>query len=73
MTKLTPFQLIQGFNELGDDQVVPDQVARIVLNVPASTFRKNFKDNPKLPKIQTSAQRWGRRVGNLRALIRATK
>jgi hypothetical protein len=70
MTKLTPFQLIQNFDSLPDDAVVSDAVARIVLNVPASSFRKNFKDNPKLPKIELSAQRWGRRVGNLRSLIR---
>jgi hypothetical protein len=68
--KLSPFELIRNFDQLPNDALVPDRVARLVLNESDKSFRRDYRDNPRLPRIQIGPQRFGRRVGNLRALIR---
>jgi hypothetical protein len=64
--KISPLELIQNFDRLPDDAVVPDKVARIVLNESERSFRRNSK----LRKIRLGPQRNGRRVGDIRALVR---
>jgi hypothetical protein len=54
------------FDGLPDDAVVDDRVAGMVLNMSATTLRRQ---NP-VPQRQLSARRIGRRVGDLRKLIR---
>jgi hypothetical protein len=64
--KISPFELIKNFDQLPDDAVVPDKVARIVLNESERSFRRNTP----LPKIQLGPGRNGRRVRDIRALAR---
>jgi len=64
--KLSPFELIKNFHLLPDDAVVPDKVARLVLNESERSFRRNSP----IPKVQLGPQRNGRRVGDIRALVR---
>jgi hypothetical protein len=71
MKKLSAVELIQNFDKLPDDAIVPDVVARLVLNVTERTWRRkpNYIDS-KIPKVELSPQRWGRRAGNIRAFAR---
>jgi hypothetical protein len=64
--KVSPFDLIQNFDKLPDDAIVPDNVARLVLNESERSFRRNST----LRKIQIGPHRNGRRVGDIRALVR---
>jgi hypothetical protein len=57
---------IKAFDELPNDAIVPDPVAAAVLNLSVWTLRRN---NP-TPQIPLSARRKGRRVGDIRALVR---
>jgi hypothetical protein len=67
--KISPFELIRNFDLLPDDAVVPDKVARIVLNESERSFRRNST----LRKVQLGPQRNGRRVGDIRVLVRGNK
>jgi hypothetical protein len=58
------FDILKRFDELPDDALVSSTVAAIVLNTGERTVRRNF------PRVQTSARRFGFRVGTLRSLIR---
>jgi hypothetical protein len=64
--RLSPLELIKNFDSLPNDAVVPDTVARLILNESERSFRRNSS----LRKIQLGPQRVGRRVGDIRALIR---
>ena len=64
--RLTPLELIQNFDSLPNDAVVPLKVSRLVRNTSEWTDRRN----PPLRRIQISPRRWGHRVGDIRAHIR---
>jgi hypothetical protein len=64
--KPSPFEIIKHFDELPDDAIVPDPIARLVLNESERSFRR---DRP-VPKIQIGDRRGGVRVGDIRALVR---
>jgi hypothetical protein len=66
VTKIPPLELIKNFDSLPDDAVVPDKVARIILNESERSFRRNSK----LRKVSLGPQRNGRRVGDIRKLVR---
>lgn len=59
-------QKLAAFDRLPDDAIVPDPVAAEVLSTTVWTLNRN---NP-VPARQISARRRGRRVGDLRALVR---
>jgi hypothetical protein len=60
---------LEAFDTLPNDSVVGDPVASAVLNISLRTLRRN---NP-VRCIQLSARRIGRRVGDIRALLRASR
>jgi hypothetical protein len=66
VTKISPFELIKNWDSLPDDAIVPDKVARIILNESERSFRRNSK----LRKVSLGPQRNGRRVGDIRKLVR---
>ncbi len=57
---------LANYDRLPDDALVPDPVAASLLSISLSTLKKK---NP-VPARQISERRHGRRVGDLRALIR---
>jgi hypothetical protein len=61
-------EILERFDRLPDDAVIPDPAAAAVLSVSERTLRYRMT----LPKIQLSKQRQGRRVGDIRALVRGT-
>jgi hypothetical protein len=61
--------ILERFDRLPDDAVIPDPAAAEVLSVSPRTLRYRM---PQLPRIQLSRQRSGRRVGDIRALVRGT-
>jgi hypothetical protein len=67
-SKLSPDHqaIFDQFDRLSNDQVVPDPVSAAVLGI--STWTLN-RTNP-VRKRQISQRRGGRRVGDLRALVR---
>jgi hypothetical protein len=54
------------FDDLPNDAIVPDRVAAAILAISVWTLRR---ENP-VPFRQISERRRGRRVGDLRALVR---
>jgi hypothetical protein len=66
MPRLSPLELIENFDRLPDDAIVPDVVARILLN----DSERSFRLRPPVPRIPIGPQRGGRRVGDIRALVR---
>jgi hypothetical protein len=66
MARLTPIQLIENFDRLPDDCIVPDVVARLVLN----ESERSFRASPPVPRVALGPQRGGRRVGDIRAVVR---
>jgi len=59
--------IVERFDRLPDDAVIPDPAAVAVLCVSERTLRYRM---PNLPKIKISTKRQGRRVGDIRALVR---
>jgi hypothetical protein len=64
---LSALQLVENFDALPDDQLVPSKVAQILLNISEWTLRR--KPLP-LRRIQLSQQKFGYRVGDIRKMIR---
>jgi hypothetical protein len=56
---------LEAFDTLPNDSVVADPVAAAVLDISLRTLRRN---DP-VRRIQLSARRIGRRVGDIRALL----
>jgi hypothetical protein len=65
---LTALELIQHFDRLPEDALVPLKVSRIVRGTSEWTDRRK----PMLPRRRISAGRYGHRVGDIRALARGT-
>ena len=57
---------VQAFDQLPNDAIVDDALSAAILNISIWTLRRN---NP-IPAIQLSARRKGRRVGDIRAMVR---
>ncbi len=66
MPRLTPLEMIKHFDELPDDQIIPDPVARIILNDSDRSFRRNRP----VPRVDIGPGRGGSRVGDVRARAR---
>ncbi len=60
---------LSGFDRLPDDAIVPDPVAAEILSISVWTLRRNNL----VPARQISKRRRGRRVGDLRAVVRGTE
>lgn len=69
MKPLTALELIENFDRLPDDAVVPDKVTDIMLGISKWSRQRH----PILRRIQLSARRFGNRVGDIRALVRGEK
>jgi hypothetical protein len=59
-------EVLQRFNALPDDAVLPSRVTGIILGVSERTIRYH----PNLPRVQVSRGRYGQRVGDIRKLCR---
>ncbi len=59
---------LKRFDDLPNDAVLDDSAAAVILNMSIHTLRRN---DP-VPRRQISARRFGRRVGDLRQLIKAS-
>jgi hypothetical protein len=71
MPRLRALELIRHFDELPDDAVVSLEVSRIIRGgVSEWTDRRN--PDPRLPRIPTSPNRFGHRVGDIRGVVRST-
>jgi hypothetical protein len=66
MKSLTALELIQHFDELPDDALVPPKVARLIIGRSEWSERRN----PTVPRVPLSANRFAYRVGTLRAKVR---
>jgi hypothetical protein len=66
MKPLTALELIENFDRLPDDAVVPSKVTDIVLGISEWTRRRH----PLLRRIPLSPRRFGNRVGDIRAIAR---
>jgi hypothetical protein len=63
------FELVKRFDELPDDALLPTKGTALVLGVSERTIRTGRLNS--LSRIQISDGRYGFRVGDIRALIRA--
>jgi hypothetical protein len=61
--------IVQQFDRLPDDAIFPDPLSAKVLGCSVWTLQRN---NP-VPRIQISQRRFGRRVGDIRALARGKR
>jgi hypothetical protein len=59
-------EVLQRFDALPDDAILPSRVTGIILGVSERTVRYH----PQLPRVQVSAGRYGQRVGDIRKLVR---
>ena len=59
-------EILERFDVLPDDAVVPSKVTGIILGVSERTIRYH----PNLPRVQISRGRYGQRVGDIRKLCR---
>jgi len=59
------FDIVRNFDDLPNSAVVSTNVAVVVTGLSSRTVR----DHPHLPRIYTSADRYGYRVGDLRRLL----
>jgi hypothetical protein len=64
--KPSHFEIIKQFDQLPDDAIVPDPVARLVLNESERSWRRNRP----VRRIAIGERRGGARVGDIRALVR---
>ena len=69
MKPLTALELIENFDRLPDDAIVPTKVTDILLGISEWTRRRT----PALQRIPLSPRRYGNRVGDIRALVRGQK
>jgi hypothetical protein len=60
-------EILQRFDHLPDDAVVPTEITAIIHGVSERTVRRTY------PSVQLSPGRKGQRVGTLRAMSRAEK
>ncbi len=58
--------LLQNFDQLPADALVPPKIAAAVLNISPRQLRRS----PPVPKIKTGIRSVGYRVGSIRALTR---
>jgi hypothetical protein len=63
---LTALESVKDFDALPNDAIVSGKVAEILLNLSEWTMRRN----PRLPRVQLSAGRFGYRAGDIRAFVR---
>lgn len=70
MKPLSAIELMHNFDQLPDDCVVSDPVTCLILGVSEWTLRRDPPAN--LRRIRLSQRRFGRRVGDIRALVRGT-
>ncbi len=61
--------VVQQFDRLPADAILPDPLSAKVLGISVWTLRRN---NP-TPRVQVSKKRFGRRVGDIRALARGER
>jgi hypothetical protein len=59
-------EVLERFNSLPDDAILPSRVTGIILGVSERTIRYH----PHLPRVQISRGRYGQRVGDIRKLCR---
>jgi len=59
-------EVLQRFNALPDDAILPSRVTGIILGVSERTIRYH----PQLPRVRVSRGRYGQRVGDIRKLAR---
>jgi len=59
-------EVLQRFNALPDDAILPSRVTGVILGVSERTIRYH----PQLPRVQVSRGRYGQRVGDIRRLAR---
>jgi hypothetical protein len=59
-------ELVEKFDTLSDDHIIPDEVAAIICNQSPRTMRRNNL----IPRIKTGLRSGGRRVKDVRALAR---
>jgi len=59
-------EILQRFNLLPDDAILPSPVTGIILGVSERTIRYH----PHLPRVQVNRGRYGQRVGDIRKLTR---
>jgi MoxR-like ATPase len=65
-TRLDIEKVVRDFDRYSDDQIIADPPSARVLGISLSSL---LRSNP-IPQVKLSARRRGRRVGDLRALIR---
>ena len=58
--------LIEKFDTLSDDHIIPDEVAALLCNQSTRTLRRNNL----IPRVKTGVRSGGRRVKDVRALTR---
>lgn len=63
---LDALEILKNFDQLSDDAVVSGQVTALVLGMTERTLRRH----PPVSRIQTSPQRYGFRVGDIRRKVR---
>jgi hypothetical protein len=68
MKALDVLKILENFDKLPNDAIVPEQVTRAI--VPSSEWTQ--RRHPLLRRIQLSPKRFGNRVGDIRALARGT-
>jgi len=59
-------EVLQRFDSLPDNAILPSRVTGIILGVSERTVRYH----PQLPRVQISRGRYGQRVGDIRKLAR---
>jgi hypothetical protein len=58
--------LLQNFDKLPDDAIVPSKITAALLNISTRTLRRS----PPIPKVKTGTRSCGYRAGSIRALAR---
>jgi hypothetical protein len=71
VARLSALDLIRNFDALPDDAVVSLEVSRIIRGG-VSEWTDRRRPDPRLPRIQISLNRFGHRVGNIRAVVRGS-
>jgi hypothetical protein len=61
---------LAAFDSLPDDAITDDPVAAAILGIGLDTFRRSELIQKRVPQKRFSKRRVGRRVGDLRNLIR---
>lgn len=58
--------LLQNFDKLPDDAIVPSKITAALLNISTRQLRRS----PPIPKVKTGIRSCGYRAGSIRALAR---